>query len=36
MKEFAVCGPVLDEYCACYNDPTDGLIWDCDSAPTTW
>jgi hypothetical protein len=32
-----VCGPLADgDYCACYVDPMDGQIWDCDSAPTTW
>lgn len=31
-----VCGPVGSEYCACYADPNDGLIWDCDSPPTSW
>jgi hypothetical protein len=31
-----VCGPVGNEYCACYMDAQDGLIWDCDSPPTSW
>jgi hypothetical protein len=31
-----VCGPMGAEYCACYQDATDGLIWDCDDPPTTW
>jgi hypothetical protein len=32
-----VCGPLTDgDYCACYVDPTDGQIWDCDSAPSSW
>ena len=31
-----VCGPVGTEYCACYLDATDGLIWDCDKPPTSW
>jgi hypothetical protein len=31
-----VCGPVGSEYCACYQDAQDGLIWDCDSPPSTW
>jgi hypothetical protein len=32
----AVCGPSGSEYCACYQDATDGLIWDCDSPPSSW
>jgi hypothetical protein len=36
-QEKFVCGPVAPaEYCACYSDPTDGLIWDCDNAPSSW
>ena len=35
-QENTVCGPVGIEYCACYADATDGLIWDCDDPPTTW
>jgi hypothetical protein len=31
-----LCGPAGSEVCACYQDPTDGLIWDCDSQPITW
>jgi len=32
-----VCGPQAgSEYCACYLDPADGLIWDCDAPPSTW
>ena len=31
-----VCGPVAGEYCACYQSPYDGLIWDCDNPPSTW
>jgi hypothetical protein len=32
-----VCGPLADgDYCACYFDATDGQIWDCDSAPSSW
>lgn len=31
-----VCGPVASEYCACYENPLDGLIWDCDSPPSSW
>lgn len=31
-----VCGPNGSEYCACYQDATDGLIWDCDSPPSSW
>jgi len=31
-----VCGPVGTEYCACYQDATDGLVWDCDKPPTSW
>jgi hypothetical protein len=32
-----LCGYLnVDEVCACYADPTDGLIWDCDSVPITW
>jgi hypothetical protein len=31
-----VCGPVGTEYCACYQHPLEGLIWDCDSPPSTW
>jgi hypothetical protein len=32
----SVCGPVGNEYCACFQDATDGLIWDCDKPPTSW
>jgi hypothetical protein len=35
-QQNSVCGPVGAEYCACYLNPTDGLIWDCDSPPITW
>jgi hypothetical protein len=35
-SEHTVCGPVGSEYCACYRSPTDGLIWDCDSPPSSW
>jgi hypothetical protein len=31
-----VCGPIGAEYCACYSSPSDGLIWDCDSPPSSW
>ena len=31
-----VCSSVNAEVCACYQDPTDGLIWDCDSPPIGW
>ena len=34
--ENSVCGPVGSEYCACYRHPVEGLIWDCDSPPSTW
>jgi len=34
--ENLVCGPQAGEYCACYRDAIDGLIWDCDSAPSSW
>jgi hypothetical protein len=32
----AVCGPQSGEFCACYTDPADGMIWDCDVPPSTW
>jgi hypothetical protein len=32
----SVCGPLGTEYCACYQDATDGLIWDCDKPPSSW
>ena len=35
-QENSVCGPVGSEYCACYQNPADGLIWDCDNPPSTW
>jgi hypothetical protein len=35
-EELSVCGPNNGEYCACFRDATDGLIWDCDDPPTTW
>jgi len=34
--ENQLCGPVGPEYCACFSSCTDGLIWDCDNAPSTW
>jgi len=34
--ENSVCGPVGSEYCACYRHPVEGLIWDCDSPPSSW
>jgi len=36
LENMTVCGPVGSEYCACYTDATDGLIWDCDSPPSSW
>jgi hypothetical protein len=32
----AVCQPAGTEVCACYQDAMDGLIWDCDSPPSSW
>jgi hypothetical protein len=32
----AVCTAVGSEVCACYQDPLDGLIWDCDRPPSSW
>jgi hypothetical protein len=32
----ALCGPIASEYCACYLHPNDGLVWHCDSPPSTW
>jgi hypothetical protein len=31
-----VCSAVGGEVCACYLDPVDGLIWDCDRPPSSW
>lgn len=32
-----LCGPLTSsEYCACYEDAADGLIWDCYLPPSSW
>jgi hypothetical protein len=36
LNVMQVCGPVGTEYCACYEDAKDGLVWDCDKAPSSW
>jgi hypothetical protein len=37
-EENALCSRKggVEEYCACYRDPTGGLIWDCTAPPSTW
>ncbi|RYZ05863.1 MAG: hypothetical protein EOO73_18295 [Myxococcales bacterium] len=25
-----------DRFCACWDDPAGGTVWDCDSTPSAW